>query len=209
MPATRNANDGPLPVIAVVGGIGSGKSVVARELAARGGYLIQADELGHEALRRPEMIAEIVARWGNDVVDEAGNVSRRKLGQVVFAAADELRYLESLVFPYIAKRIQEEKAVAAGPTGVRFVVLDAAVLLEAGWTEDVAHLLFVDAPREVRLERLSRTRGWDERELTRREASQMPLAEKKSRANAVIDNAGGLDGMRVQVSDLLKVWKLG
>jgi dephospho-CoA kinase len=193
----------PLPVIAVVGGIGSGKSVVARELAKHGGHLIQADELGHEALRQPDILKRVVERWGAGVLDDDGAIMRRKLGQIVFADPAELRRLESLVYPFIGKRIEEEKLKARGRRGVRFIVIDAAVLLEAGWTSGLDRLIFVAAPLEVRLDRV-RQRGWDERELARREGNQMPLEEKKRRADTVILNDGGFDKIAEQVERLLR-----
>src|SRR5829696_8393143 len=70
------------PVIGILGGIGSGKSLVAAELAEHGGYVIDADRLGHEALRQPDIRAAVVARWGQGVVDAAGEVDRRRLGRL-------------------------------------------------------------------------------------------------------------------------------
>lgn len=198
-----------LPIIAIAGGIGSGKSVVAREFASQGGHLILADELGHEALRQPEIKGRIVAQWGKDVLDNQGNIARRRLGQIVFAHPAERKRLEEIVFPFIKRRMTEEKEKANRSECVRFIVLDAAVLLEAGWTDDVSHLVFVEAPREIRLERLMATRGWDARELDRREQSQIPLEQKKQRADAIITNTEGLDSVAQQVSNLLNHWKLG
>lgn len=202
-----NSLDVSLPVFAVVGGIGSGKSAVARELSRQGGYLIQADELGHEALQQPAIRDKIAGRWGPGLLDEKGNILRRKLGQIVFADPEARRELEAMVLPFIRRRIEEEIEKAKETVGVRFIVLDAATILEASWTQDLDHLIFVEAPREVRLERV-RMRGWDEGELQRREDAQMPLEEKKNRADAVIENPQGLEAIEKQVSDLLKRWKL-
>jgi dephospho-CoA kinase len=199
MHSTKN-----LPVVAVVGGIGSGKSVVARELARQGGYLIQGDDLGHEALADLDIRRRVVERFGPEILDEKGNIVRRKLGRIVFADPAALRDLETLVFPFIGRRIEEEIETAAGP-GVGFVVLDAAVALEAGWTQRLNRLIYVDSPRDLRLARLQE-RGWNEEELDRRERVQMPLEEKRRRADAVIVNDAGLDKLREQVATLIERW---
>lgn len=196
------------PVIGVVGGIGSGKSFVAAELARRGGYLISGDALGHEGLRRPEIKAAVIARWGTHLLSDAGDVDRRQLAGIVFKGAQELRALEAIQFPYIGRRIREEIEKAQADPSIVFVVLDAAVLLEAGWGSECDHLIFVDAPRPVRLERLRTRRAWTEDELVSREAAQMPLAEKRRRADAVIDNAGGAEELGQQVDEILAKWHL-
>jgi dephospho-CoA kinase len=191
------------PVIGIVGGIGSGKSVVAAEFVKQGGYLIAADELGHEALRQPEIKKQVLARWDGAVLKSDGEIDRRRLGQIVFADARELHALEALVFPFIVKRIREEIAHAQARSGVRFIVLDAAIMLETGWHQVCDKIVFVDTPEDVRLERLQRTRGWDAEEVKRREQAQMPLAEKRRHAHAVVDNSGGRERLAAQIDALL------
>src|SRR4051794_5295036 len=100
------------PVVGLIGGIGSGKSHVAAEFARRGAWVIAGDQLGHEALRQPDVRAQVVQRWGESILDPRGEVDRRRLGAIVFADAGQLRELEALVFPYIERRIAEEIARA-------------------------------------------------------------------------------------------------
>ncbi len=126
----------------------------------------------------------------------------------MFASADELRALEAMVFPYIEKRIGEEIAQARCQPDVKFIILDAAILLETGWQRNCDKVVFVDAPREVRLARLREKRGWSEQEVNRREAVQMPLDEKKRHADAVIVNDAGPDKVARQVQDLLVQWRI-
>src|SRR5579884_3607382 len=94
-------------VVGLIGGIGSGKSTVAQAFARRGAKVIVGDALGHEALRQPNIKAGLVQHWGPQILDEAGEVSRRKVAAIVFAktpeARNELRALESLVFPWIER----------------------------------------------------------------------------------------------------------
>lgn len=178
------------PVLGLIGGIGSGKSLVATELARHGGYLIAGDQLGHEALGQAEIRAAVVARWGEQVVKDDGTIDRRQLGKIVFADAAERQALEALVFPYIASRIATEIDHAQQLPDVRFIVLDAAVMLEAGWDRFCDGIIFVEAPRPLRLQRLAQQRGWSAKEVTAREQAQWPLAAKRARANVVVDNSG-------------------
>jgi dephospho-CoA kinase len=88
----------------------------------------------------------------------------------------------------------------------RFIVLDAAIMLETGWSRRCDKLIFVDTPRPLRLERLRQHRGWSEEEVDRRERAQMPLIEKQQRADAVVSNAAGPEEVAHQVRELLAAW---
>ena len=193
------------PVVGIVGGIGSGKSTVAAEFAAHGGHLIAADRLGHEALREPGIKQAIVARWGDGILDDTQQVDRKRLAAIVFADANERRALEAMTHPYITQRIREEIASARQRPEVRLIVLDAAVMLEAGWNGVCEHLVFVDAPHPVRLQRLGE-RGWSTQNVADRENAQMSLAEKRGHADAVVDNSGTPEGAAAQVRVILVGW---
>jgi dephospho-CoA kinase len=197
-----------IPTIGIVGGIGSGKSVVARAMQSLGGYLIEADQLGHAALEQPHIQAQIVKRWGNSVLSDQGKADRKQIGRIVFGNAEELRALESYVFPYIEKRIHEEIALARSRSDVQFIILDAAILLETGWKRHCDKIVFVDTPRATRLQRLKDNRGWDEAEVERREKMQMPLDEKKLHADAILVNDGEAEKVIRQVQDTLVSWKV-
>src|SRR5437899_9710605 len=93
------------PVIGLVGGIGSGKSLVARLLGERGGFVIAADSLAHDALRQPAIREKIVARFGPQMLGEDGEVVRKKLAGPVFADERLRRELESWVFPWVESRV--------------------------------------------------------------------------------------------------------
>jgi dephospho-CoA kinase len=190
------------PVIGLIGGMGSGKSLVAAELARRGARLISGDRLGHEALKQPDVQARVVERWGPAVLDERGEVDRRKLGAIVFADERERQALEALVFPTIERGIREAIAAARSDPEVKLVVLDAAIMVEAGWDGACDRLVFVDAPGAARLRRLADQRGWSAKEVDARENAQMPLAKKKERADYVLDNSGTPEQLARQVEDL-------
>jgi dephospho-CoA kinase len=196
------------PVIGLIGGMGSGKSRTAEEFAKHGARVISGDTFGHEALRQPEIKQEVVQRWGEKILDEKGDVDRRKVGAIVFADSRERKVLEVFVFPWIERRIGEEIARAQSDPSVKFVVLDAAIMLEAGWAEACDRLVFVDAPREQRLQRLADERDWSAQEVEKREESQWPLSEKQKRAAWILDNSGSPEELSRQVQELLGQWRI-
>jgi len=196
------------PVLGLLGGIGSGKSQVAALLTRHGGRVIQADQLGHQALRQPEIRRRVVERWGADLLDEQGQIVRGRLAAIVFRDPAELQALEEIVHPWIGQAIREEIAHVQTDPAVRFIVLDAAVMLEAGWHAVCQRLVFVDVPRELRLQRLARQRGWSDQQLRDRETAQLPLTEKAARADHVLDNSGTPEQLERQVQELLTRWQL-
>jgi dephospho-CoA kinase len=195
-------------VIGLIGGIGSGKSRVSALLAERGARVLSGDEAGHEALRQPEVRARVVERWGPGVLDAQGEVDRRRLAGRVFGEPAERRALEAMVWPWIGRRLREQVAAARADPGVKFVLLDAAVLLEAGWNDVCDWLVYVHAPRAVRVRRLAGQRGWSAKEVEAREQAQLSLTDKARRADFALDNSGPPEALARQVDDLLPRWGL-
>lgn len=199
---------GPKPVIGLVGGIGAGKTTAARCLAARGGRVIDADAAGHAALSQPEVAAKLVDRWGKSVQKADGSLDRRAIARIVFENPEERAALEAAVFPFIGERCREEIAAGELDPTVRFLLLDAAVMLEAGWSEVADRIVYVDAPRELRRERVAARSGWSEADLAARESAQWSEERKQARADAVLSNDGGFERLQVQVDMLLARWGL-
>jgi dephospho-CoA kinase len=196
-------------VIGLLGGIGSGKSQAAAAFAARGARVIGADDLAHAALRQPEVRRKVVQRWGEQLLDEHGEVQRRRLGAIVFADAAERRALEAMVHPWIGERLREEVERARADAGVPLVVLDAAIMVEAGWSEMCDRLVYVDAPAELRQARVAQQRGWSAEEMRARESAQLPLTQKRVRADHVLDNSASQAHLQRQVDELLHLWGVG
>ena len=184
--------------LGLVGGIASGKSVVANCFRDLGAVVLDADRAGHAVLREPDVIAALKARWGERILDPSGQVSRREVAKIVFAREDgsERKFLEQLTHPRIQMRLQQEllKVQAANPPP-RVVVLDAALLFEAGWESLCDKVLFVDAPRDVRLERAV-SRGWSAEQFAAREAAQLPVEDKRRRSDLLIRNVRTLEDIR-------------
>ncbi len=180
----------------LVGGVGSGKSTLARRAADRFGFVvIDADAAGHRALSDPDVESQIRRRFGDDVFSVDGAVDRSKLAKLVFGTGPEFTEakadLEAITHPVIRREF-ERRIAEATASGAPAVLFDAAVLLESGWRDACDAVLFVEAPEVVRKERVA-SRGWSQGDWARREASQLPLDEKRRRSDAVIDNSGSLD----------------
>jgi dephospho-CoA kinase len=201
-------NNMPKPVIGLIGGIGSGKSRVAALLRDKGGRVIAGDDLGHEALRQPAIRDRVIDRWGKGLLQDNGEINRRRLGAIVFADPAARHALERIVHPWITQRMRDAVAQAQADPAARFVVVDAAILLEAGWNDLCDRLVFVDAPTEVRRRRIAAQRGWTSAEAEAREQAQLPLTAKAVRADYTLHNAGSLESLDRQVDDLLRVWGL-
>lgn len=190
-----------MQVIGLVGGVASGKSLVARQLVELGATWLDADRAGHEVLEQEDVKAAIRARWGPDVFSPDGRVSRPAIGGLVFGpkekATQERQFLEQLTHPRIGELLGRQ-AARLGDEGNQALVLDAPLLVEAGWDEFCDKTIFVEAPREVRLDR-AKGRGWSEAEFAAREAAQQALDVKRRRADVIIDNSGSPESTREQV----------
>ena len=184
--------------LGLVGGIASGKSLIAQCFYELGALVLDGDRAGHAVLRESDVIATLKSRWGDSILDSAGQISRREVAKIVFAAGNqaEKEFLEQLAHPRIQMRLQQEMAAAqAAKDPPRVVVIDAALLFEAGWDKLCDQIIFVDAPRDVRLERAVR-RGWSAEQFAAREAAQLPVEDKRQRSHIVIRNVRTLENIR-------------
>ena len=111
-----------------------------------------------------------------------------------------------MVHPWIKERIRDEVDAARADATVRLIVLDAAVMLEAGWHDVCDRLVFIEAPREARLRRVAEQRGWTAQEVEAREAAQLPLTAKAAHADHTLDNSASLEHLDRQVDDLVRRW---
>lgn len=205
-PSRRTRN--PIPVIGLVGGVGSGKSEVARILAERGFVVIDADRLAKQALERPDVKQRLVGWWGGAVLNPDGTVDRSAIAAIIFADPEQRRRLEALTHP-IVKESRRDYAARAAAERRPGAVLDAPLLIEAGSDADCDLVVFVDAPELARLHRVKESRGWDEHELRRREKAQLPLEEKRRRADLVIVNDAGRDELERRVEQVLPRLRTG
>lgn len=190
---------GGKPIIGVAGGIGSGKSTVARLLGELGARVISSDELNRAELGSAEVLAEIREWWGDRVVDSAGSVRRDALRDLIQSDETARRRLEGLVHPRIASRRQRMMADFLADDRCRAIVWDSPLLFEAGLSEQCDCVIFVQADRAQRLARVRQERGWCEEDLERFEKLQKPLDFKRQHADYIVDNNSDIDAVRREV----------
>jgi dephospho-CoA kinase len=191
-------------LIGLTGNIASGKTAVSEMLAERGATIIDADVLARDAVMKGSpALDQIVAKWGNDVLDTHGNLDRAALRHVVFDNQDDLDALNEIVHPEVLKR-RDDEIDAARARGDKVVVAVIPLLFERHLADEFDSIVLVDAPRSSRLDRIVKERGIDEAEAMKMIASQMPSDLKRARADYVIENAGSREDLEDEVS---RVWE--
>lgn len=194
-----------MKIIGILGGVASGKSIVAEHFRHLGAQVLDADQIGHEVLEEPEVIQAARQRWGEAVVDEDGQIKRSEVAKIVFAPPPsgprELAYLEQVTHPRIGDRLKQRFQQVRQHGDAEIVVLDAAVMLKSGWDRFCDHIVFIEVPRNLRLQR-ALERGWSYADFAARESAQESLERKRAAADYVIDNSGSIDSTRQQVESL-------
>ncbi|MHC4092070.1 MAG: dephospho-CoA kinase [Planctomycetota bacterium] len=188
-------------IIGLAGGIGAGKSTIARILRDNGAAVIDSDQLSHQELDEPEVIETLVGWFGERLRGPDGKIHRALLSEVVFDDARERALVEGLLHPRVARRRRELIVMHDRDPEVRAIVIDSPLLFETGLHELCDVVLFVEASAENRRRRVA-ARGWSDRELSRREKLQKPLDTKKSRADHILANNSGLDDLRADAEVL-------
>ena len=189
-------------VIGLTGGIGSGKSTVSEMLRAKGAVVVSADLVGHEVYRPGTAVwDEVVAAFGRDVLTADQEIDRRKLGSIVFADPEARRRLNAITHPPM-RRLMAERLEDLRRQGVRVAVLEAALLIEAGWVDlaDEVWLTLV-GPAEA-AQRLMARSGLNREEAEARIASQLSNQERLEHADVVIDTDCSLAEVARRVDEL-------
>ncbi|QOR39108.1 dephospho-CoA kinase [Billgrantia diversa] len=189
-------------IVGLTGGIASGKSTVARAFAALGVPWVDADDVAREVVEPGEpALAEIVGRFGGQVVQADGSLNRRALREIVFADPSERLWLESVTHPRIRQRIVAhlERLQAEGAP---YVLLVSPLLFESGQSEMVDRCLVVDVPESLQFARTAARDDVDDKQARAIVAAQMPRSERLARADDVIDNSGSEEDLAAQVAEL-------
>lgn len=185
-----------MKVIGLTGGIGSGKSQFARFLADLGAVVIDADQLGHELLAPgTKGWQALVAAFGKKILTPNGEIDHKPLADLVFsddAALDQLnRIAHPRIFQMVRNRLEEERK-----QGTPVVVIEAPLLIEAGWLSAIDEVWVVVASEATILKRLKKRGGLSQRQMRARIRTQLPDSERKGRADVVINNEGSLDELK-------------
>jgi dephospho-CoA kinase len=185
-------------LLGLTGNIATGKSTVARQLAGYGALIIDGDAVARQVVEPGQpALPQIADAFGPDVLNADGSLNRAALGRIVFNDAAQLRRLEAITHPLIRTNILARIA-AAPPEQV--VVIDAIKLIERGYADRCAQVWVTDCPEALQIERLVRGRGLSEADARARIRAQAPQADKRARADVIIDTSTSLDDTHAQVA---------
>lgn len=195
----------------LVGGLGAGKSTIAAELARRGAFVLDADAIGHALLRQRPARDEVLRRFGPKILDPTDpsgqTIDRAALGAIVFRDVKARRDLEKILHPRMRETLEKAIARVVRKRQARLIVLDAAILFEAGWNRLCDLVAFVSAPEPVRLARLSAQRGWTKETLRARQSAQWPLDQKRELADFTLENSGTASDSAPLADRLDSLWQ--
>lgn len=191
-------------VLGILGGIGSGKSTIARLFGEFGASVLDADMRAHEVLADHDVVKELVAQFGNDIVDDQSRIVRARLAAKVFGDGKEteLARLNAVIHPRV-RRLLESDLARARHDGVPVACLDVPLLIESGLDALCDKLVYVRASPELRARRCA-ARGWSEDEFKKREARQLELSKKESVADFIIDNDDDLRAVKARVGSVYR-----
>ncbi len=188
--------------IGITGTIGSGKSTVAGIMHELGAAVINADEVGHEVyLPGTSGWDEVVDTFGRDVLAPDLTIDRNKLGELVFNSPEALSSLDAIMRPIILEEVRSRLAELRSK-GIRVAVLEAALLIEAGWEGLVDEVWVTTAPLEVIMERMAAKKRWTPEQVRQRIAAQNTVAQQLKSADMVIDTDKPLPELKAEVSQI-------
>jgi dephospho-CoA kinase len=190
--------------VGLTGGIASGKSTVASMLRELDCPVLDADTLGHELLEQgQDAYNEVVREFGKEILDGYGNVDRGKLGPIIFADAQKRARLNQILHPRILDVVRKWFAALAQPGGPELAVVEAALIIEAGYNQELDRVIVCWCPAEMQLQRLVE-RGLTPEQAKLRIAAQMPMEEKRRLADEPIDCSGSIEETERQVIAAVK-----
>ena len=186
--------------IGLTGGIGSGKSTVSSRLAEHGAFIVDADLVAREIVEPGQPALAELADAFDGVLNPDGTLNRAELARQAFATPEATEKLNAITHPRIRART-EELFKQGRESGAQVLVYDMPLLIENGEVDKVDHVLVVDAPDELRIDRLVQHRGLDEADARRRIAAQIDRATRLNAADTVLDNSGTGEQLLEQVDD--------
>tara|TARA_A100001037_G_scaffold306707_1_gene354356 strand:- start:21268 stop:21858 length:591 start_codon:yes stop_codon:yes gene_type:complete len=188
-------------VIGLTGGIATGKSEASKILEELGAAIINADLIGHEAYRQGSVGWEsVVQAFGKGILDSSNEIDRSKLGAIVFSDESALQHLNEIMHP-IMERLVEENINALKEGGTQVIVVEAALMFEAGWDKLVDTVWATDSPVETVISRLESRNGFGRTEAEKRIGSQMNRNERLAKSDVVLSNTSDLKAFKNVILD--------
>jgi len=188
-------------IIGLTGGIATGKSLVSKTLRELKIKVIDADQIAHRVLNRTEVIDKVKKEFGKEIINNKGEIDRKKLGEIVFSKHDKLKKIEGITHPAILDVIDQKLKKYKNQD---LIVIDAPLLFETSLDKKVDETWVVYAEESTQIERLQRRDGLDYSEAKCRIDAQMPLKRKVQRADQVINNEGTKQELKRKVVKLVE-----
>lgn len=191
--------------VGLTGGIATGKTTVAEMFRARGCRVFHADRIAHELMEpgRPAY-DEVVHAFGTEIVTPEGSIDRQRLAAIVFADARRRRELEQILHPRVMAEVEKEFARAAAADARAIAIVEAALLLEAGYHKQLDCLVVTWCLPEQQIQRSMKQAGLSRAEAEQRLAAQWPQEEKRRQADYEIDCSGSLEATEAQVDKVFR-----
>lgn len=190
-------------VIGLTGNMGVGKSEAAAIFKSLGAKIIDADKVGHKCADEPGCVKQLVEKFGDHILIR-GKVDRVKLGKIVFDDDNARKAVLDIFYPAMEKDITNQVARYKTNKRIKVVVLDAALLLEAGWDRFVDLVFVVKANKDLQIKRIQQRMDLTKADIERRLRVQMPMKEKIKQADYVIDNRSTINNLKKQINDIYK-----
>lgn len=192
-------------LIGITGGIGSGKTEVAKVFQRLGAKILSGDEIGKDVVENnPELLKKLVENFGDEILDSKRRLKRKKLGEIAFSSPSLTRKLNRMVHPFLLKDLKE-KIKSLKKRGYKNpVVIDAALIVEWGLQEKLDYLVFVDCSKRKRIQRLIEQKGYTGKEAEQRIKAQFPESKKRKYADFILKNDLGLKELRAKAKALWK-----
>lgn len=192
-------------VAGLTGGIASGKSTVSAFFKDAGAFIIDADRIAHEVVKKGlPAHDEIIQHFGRKVMLPNGELNRSLLGDIIFNDSEKKLTLNNIVHPYVMQRTDEDLRQIEQSHPDAVVILDVPLLFESGMHRTTTEVIVVYVPEQIQLERLMLRNHLSKEEALARIKSQMAIEEKKNLATFVIDNSGTIDGTRTQTLEVYR-----
>ncbi|MDI6861554.1 MAG: dephospho-CoA kinase [Caldisericia bacterium] len=192
-----------MKLIGLTGNIASGKSKISEYLKTKGFKIIDADSIGKTVLSLESVKNKVVRTFGKNILNEDGSINRRELGNIVFSSKENLKRLNRITLPILTKLIKK-KINELKRKKTKYVILDAAILIEARWHKFVDEVWVVYTDPETQLERLIKRENYSIEEAKNRIEAQLNIEEKLKYADRVINNSYNWENTKEQIDNILK-----